>query len=126
MGIADIADAEAGSSVRNKINSAWKQAIDINTQTDDYTLVLADAGKIIEMNKGTANTLTLPANASVAFPVNTRIDICQLGAGTTTIAAAVGVTIRSLSGNLDLAGQYGFASLYKRGTNEWVLGGSLA
>lgn len=97
----------------------------INTQTASYQLVLGDAGYVVEMNVGAANNLTVPANATVAFPINTRIDVVQLGAGATTVLAAGGVTIRSLGALVKLAGQYAGASLYKRGTDEWVLIGSL-
>lgn len=98
----------------------------INTQTDSYSLVLADAGKIVEMNKGTANNLTVPQNTSIAFPVGTRIDVAQLGAGATTIVADTNVTVRVHSTlTLVLGGQYAVATLYKRATNEWVLGGDL-
>lgn len=103
------------------------EQVGINTQTGTaYTLVLADKGKIVEMNNAGANTLTIPANASVAFPVNSRIDLSQFGAGQTTIAADAGVTIRSAGGKLKLTGQYSGATLYKRGTDEWVLVGDLA
>lgn len=98
----------------------------INTQTGSYTLVLADQGKLVEMNVASANDLTVPPNASVAFPINTRIDIVQYGAGTTTIVPGSGVTIRSEGGALDMAAQYTAASLYKRGTNEWVLVGAIS
>lgn len=102
-------------------------AIAINSQTGvAYTLVIDDAGKIIEMNNASANVLTVPSNATVAFPVNSYIEIVQMGAGVTTIAAAGGVTIRSRSGLLSFAAQYSAGSLYKRGTNEWVLIGDLA
>lgn len=37
------------------------------------SLVLADAGKQIYLNAGSAQTLTIPANASVAFPIGTVI-----------------------------------------------------
>ena len=96
-----------------------------NTQTDSYTLVLADAGKMVEMNKATANNLTVPPNSSVAFPIGTQILIAQYGAGQTTVVAGSGVTIRSASGQLKMTGQYSAASLTKRGTNEWYLFGDL-
>lgn len=97
----------------------------INTQTGTaYTLVLGDRGYVIEMNNGSANTLTVPANADVAFPVGTQITVIQYGAGQTTIAPAGGVTIRSMGGALKTVGQYAAVSLYKRATNEWVLFGS--
>lgn len=97
----------------------------INTQTGNYVLVLTDQGKLIEMNVGSANTVTIPPNASVAFPTNTRIDIVQYGAGTTSLVAGSGVTIRSKDGALEVGGQYGGFSIYKRGTNEWVAVGDL-
>lgn len=98
----------------------------INLQTDNYTLVLTDRAKIIEMNKATGNTLTIPANASVAFSVGDIIDIVQIGAGQTTVAGAVGVTLRSAAGKSKLTGQYSGASIYQRAINEWVLLGDIA
>jgi hypothetical protein len=95
-----------------------------NTQTVSYTLVLADAGKLVEMNVASANTLTVPLNASVAFPVGTIINIRQYGAGTTTIGGSA--TIRSRGGLVNLAGTYAEATLTKRGTDEWVLSGDIA
>ena len=105
--------------------SVGNQAVE-NTQTDSYTLVLADAGKMITMNKATANNLTVPPNSSVAFPINSRIDVIQYGAGQTTIVAGAGVTIRSSGAKLKITGQYSGASLWKKGTDEWVLVGDIA
>lgn len=98
----------------------------INTQTGTaYTLVLGDRGKVVEMNNGSANTVTIPLNADAAFPTGTQITIIQLGAGQTTIAGAAGVTLNALGGALKLSARYAAASLYKRGTNEWLAFGSL-
>lgn len=107
------------------VDKADGEVADINPQTDNYTLILTDKGKIIEINAATGKTLTIPTNASVAFPLKTRIDIVQMGAGQITIAGA-GVTIRSADSKLKLFGQYSGASLYKRATDEWVLIGDLA
>lgn len=100
--------------------------VGINTQTASYTLALTDVGKIVEMNVGSANNLTVPPNSSVAFAVNTRIDLVQYGAGQTTVVAGSGVTIRSSGGNLKMTRQYSGGSLYKRGTDEWVLVGDIS
>ena len=89
-----------------------------------YTLVLADAGRMIEMNNAATQDLTVPPNSSVAFPVDTRIDIHQQGAGLLSIVAGGGVTIRT-NGGLDSAGQYAGLSLWKRATDEWVLYGGV-
>lgn len=97
----------------------------INTQSGtSYTLVLTDANKIVEMNNASANTLTVPPNSSVAFGLKSIIKVVQLGAGVTTIQAGSGVTINSNGGIMTLAGQYKSVTLYKRGTNEWVMEGA--
>jgi len=97
----------------------------VTDATTARTLALTDLGKAVEMTSGSANTLTVPPNSSVAFPLNAVIPVLQMGAGQTTIAAGAGVTIRSAGGKLKLAAQYAQASLYKRGTDEWVLAGNL-
>lgn len=96
-----------------------------NRQTGSYTLVLGDAGKVIEMNVGSANNLTIPPNSSVAFPVGTVIEVMQYGAGQTTLVAGAGVTLRSPSGKLKIAVQYGGASLRQIATDEWAVEGNL-
>lgn len=98
----------------------------INTQTASYTLVLTDGFKTVEMNVGSANNLTVPLNASVAFPIGTIIELVQIGAGQTTVVATGGVTISSKGGNLKLTGQWSGATLYKRATDTWVLIGDLS
>ena len=96
-----------------------------NAQTASYTLVLADKGKLVEMNVASANTLTVPLNATVAWPVGSSIDILQMGAGQTTIVATAGVTINSTPG-LKIRTQYASATLIKRATNTWILIGDLS
>jgi hypothetical protein len=96
-----------------------------NRQTASYTLVLSDADKLVEMNVGSANDLTIPLNSSVAFPTGTQILLAQYGAGQTTIAATSGVTVRSNGGKLKLNVQYSGATLIKIGTDEWYLFGDI-
>lgn len=96
-----------------------------NRQTASYILALTDRGKLVEMNSASANTLTIPLDSTVAFPINSKIDVTQYGAGATTITAASGVTIRSFSSYLKLAGQYAACTLVKIGTNEWYAYGNL-
>jgi ethanolamine utilization protein EutQ (cupin superfamily) len=98
----------------------------INTQTGTtYTLVLADAGKLITLDNGSAITLTVPTNATVAFATGTRIDLAQLGAGQVTVAGA-GVTFNSKGSKLKITGQYSAATLIKIATDTWVLIGDLS
>lgn len=96
-----------------------------NQQTSSYTLVIGDDGKMVEMNVGTANNLTVPADNTVNFPVGTSIDILQVGAGQTTIVATSGVTINRSTG-LKLRTQWSAATLIKRAANTWVAIGDLS
>lgn len=94
---------------------------DTNTQTGTtYTLVLADAGKIVEMNNAAANTLTVPPNSTVAFIIGTIIEVCQVGAGITSVAAGAGVTFRPTT-PIAVSAQWESLRLRKRATNEWVI-----
>ena len=97
-----------------------------NRQTASYTLVLTDADKLVEMNVGSANNLTVPLNSSVAFSTGTQILLAQYGAGQTTVVATSGVTIRSNGAKLKLNAQYSGATLVKIAENEWYLFGDIA
>jgi hypothetical protein len=97
-----------------------------NAQTGTtYTTVLADQGKMVELNNASAITLTVPTNASVAYPTGTQINLLQTGAGQVTVAGAGGVTVNATPG-LKLRAQWSSATLLKRGTDTWVLLGDLS
>ena len=100
-------------------------ALTINTRTANYTLVLGDAGAYVRMNLVGANTLTVPANSTVAFPVGTVIHLRQVGAGQTTVAPVDGSVTINTSETMNLRTQGSSASLIKVGTNEWDLTGDL-
>jgi hypothetical protein len=91
-----------------------------------YTLVLSDDGKMIEMStvSGQGNTVEIPLNSSVAFPVGTQITILQTGDGQTTVTGVLGVTLNSTPGP-KLRATWSPATLIKRSTNTWVLIGDL-
>jgi hypothetical protein len=97
-----------------------------NAQTGTtYTLVLTDVAKVVSLTNASAITLTIPTNASVAFPTGTQILLYQGGTGQVTVGGA-GVTIRSNGTKLKLTGQYAVGGLLKVGTDEWVLFGNTA
>lgn len=103
----------------------------INSQSGTtYTFILSDGSNagtnaLVTFGSGSATTVTVPTNASVAFPVGSQIDCIQLGAGTVTFSAAGGVTLNSQGGLLAVAAQYVGVTLLKTGTNTWVLMGNL-
>jgi hypothetical protein len=108
------------------LDAKTNKLITTNRQTASYTLVLSDADKLVEMNVGSANNLTVPLNSSVAFATGTQILLAQYGAGQTTIVATSGVTIRSNGAKLKLNAQYSGATLVKIAENEWYLFGDIA
>lgn len=102
------------------------KALTINAQTGTtYTLVLLDDSKVVTLSNASAIALTIPTNASVAFPIGSQVNIVQLGAGQVTVGGA-SVTIRSQGSRLKLNGQYAAASLLKIATDEWVIIGNTA
>ena len=72
---------------------APKITYSINPQTGTaYTAALTDAASIITISNGSANTVSIPTNASVAFPVGSSLTIIQTGSGNTTINAVTSGT----------------------------------
>lgn len=102
---------------------------DIITVSASRVLALTDRSSILEVDTALgAVTLTIPTNATVAFPIGTIINVTLANAtNTATIAAAVGVSINGVgtgSGAIT-ATQWVGVSLYKRATNDWVAQGQI-
>ena len=98
----------------------------INGQTGtSYTVVLGDRDSLVELSNTGAITLTIPTNATAAFPVGTSIDILQTNSGQVTVAGASGVTVNATPG-LKLRAQWSSATLFKRATDTWVVMGDLS
>ena len=94
-------------------------------KTDDYTLVLGDAGEGFSMNNASAKTFTIPADGGVAFVVGTRIEFMNVGAGLLTIAITTD-TLNSAGGGLRDLAQYEAATATKMTSTMWVLTGGLS
>ena len=63
-----------------------------------YTFVLTDNGKLVTSNNAAAQTLSIPTNASVAFPVGSQINVAWItGVGQPTINAVTPGTTTVLS-----------------------------
>lgn len=97
----------------------------IDQKTGNYTLVLDDRGKVVEVNSSLGVTITVPTNASVAFATGAMVAVTRRGAGDVTIAGSAGVTLRSDSGRLKIGKQYAAVVLLKIGTDEWMVLGNL-
>lgn len=99
-----------------------------NSQSANYTLVLADAGKHIFHPSAdtTARNWEIPANATVAFPIGTAVTfINQNGAGIISILI-VSDTLRlagaGTTGSRALAPN-GIATAIKVTATEWLISG---
>jgi len=93
-------------------------------KTANHTLELADIHSHIICNSGSAFTVTIPLNATVAFPVGTMINITTKGTGVITIDAVAGVTLNGVDGgNTQIQGQWGAVSLWKDTTDGWIISG---
>ncbi len=134
-----LTSAGVGSTITLNIDTAGVGASELadNIQIEGYrpivtnsgtsiTLALTDADSYVRLTGGTAVTVTVPPNSSVAFNIGTEIDVIWAGVGQPTFAEGAGVTINSKDSNLAISAQYGAATLKKVATNEWDLIGDLA
>lgn len=90
-----------------------------------YTLVLADDGKLKQCTNAALCTVTVPANASVAFRLGAQVNFEANGAGLFTLAAAGGVTLDTA---LSLAprARYSVLTATKTATDRWLVSGDMA
>jgi hypothetical protein len=118
-------DANFASTVTTSLGLKVDSLTPITQKTASYTLsTLNHRDDLIEMGSGSALTLTIPLNATIAYPVGTSIDILQTGAGQVTIAGTAGVTVNATPG-LKLRTQWSSCTLFKRAENTWVVYGDL-
>lgn len=92
-----------------------------------HTLIADDCGRSLIHTDGTGRAWTIPLNASVAFPLGTLIFLVNAGTGAVTITRTGGVVLRLAGAGTDAnytLAQYGMATLYKYGTDEWWVSGS--
>ena len=99
-----------------------------NSQSANYTLVLADSGDHIfhPVGDNNARTFTIPANSSVAFPIGTAVTFINMAAANVTIAITTDTLTLSpagTSGSRTLA-QYGSATAIKITSTQWLISGS--
>lgn len=124
---AGLATAAQGALADSAAQEADVETTTINAQTGTtYTLALADRGQTVTMDNASANTVTIPTNASVAFAVGSVVTVIQKGAGVTTIAGATGVTVNGVSaGSGDMSAQWQGVAVMKIATDEWIVSGAI-
>jgi hypothetical protein len=98
----------------------------ITQKTGSYSLgSLDERDTIIEVDSGSATTITIPNDSTLNFPVGTTLDIIQVGTGQVTIAPGSGVTVNGTPG-LKLRTQWSSVTLLKRAANTWLVFGDTA
>lgn len=100
--------------------------IPITVQNGTYSFALADAGKGFGKDNGTAYTYTIPANASVAFPVGTAITVFNNNA-TSNITIAITTDTLRLGGTTSTGSRtlapFGVCTLLKVASTVWIASG---
>lgn len=99
-----------------------------NQQNGNYTCVLADNGKFIlhTSGAGAGDTYTIPANASVAFPVGAAVTFANLDSNSVSIAITTDTLILSgtlTSGTRTLAAN-SMATALKVASTTWMISGT--
>jgi hypothetical protein len=125
------ADLTTAQTLTNKTLTDPKINLAFDAETASYTAVLANNGQVVTMDNASANTFSIPTNASVAFPIGTQINVLQIGAGQTTIQAVTsGTTTIQSTGTTaaqpKLRVRYSAATCLKAGTDLWYVFGDIA
>ena len=122
-----ISEFVSGSTFTSKkVTGAELKGSAINAQTaTTYNLVLTDAHKTVTLTNGSAIIARIPLNSGTAFPIGTRIELIQGGAGQVTVTPTSGVTVNSSGGKTKLAAQYAQATILKTATDTWYLFGDI-
>ena len=116
---------DAGEVVTFLTEAPTPTTVAINSQASNYTTVADDAGKVIRATD--AADITIPAEASVDYPVGTVIGVRSATVNTVTVVEDTGVTVNIEAGlTLDLRGQYAEVSLHKVGADTWEAVGGFA
>lgn len=96
-----------------------------------YTLALTDQYQVlVQTTNASTKTVSIPTDASVAFPTGTAITILNTGAGLLTINAVTsGTTTVTSAGAVSASPtvmQYKAAVCIKTAANAWTVVGSVA
>ena len=125
------ADLTTSQTFTNKTLTDAKINLGFDAETASYTAVLANNSQVVTMDNASANTFSIPTNASVAFPIGTQINVLQIGAGQTTIQATSSGTTTLLSTGATAAApklraRYSMATCIKTATDNWYIVGDIA
>ena len=106
-------------------------SVAINAQTGTtYTFAASDSfNTVVTLSNASAIAVTIPTNATTAFPVGTVLNFAQTGAGQVTVSGASGVTVTSIGATAatpKTRAQYSAGSAIQTTANNWLVVGDLA
>ena len=96
--------------------------LEIVSVTASRAFTIGDAGRMLVVDSATDVQMTVPTNATTAFPVGTVIFLFGKGAGAVTLVAAGGVTLSAAALSFT---QNKSAAITKIATDAWVVVGAL-
>lgn len=113
------------------VYSAGFRGVPQNIQNGNYTFVLADAGNHVIHTSATAgHVYTIPANASVAFPIGTAITIVNTNGSASISVAITTDTLRRGDGTAGTGtrtvGADRICTIIKTAATEWYISGSFS
>jgi hypothetical protein len=88
-----------------------------NVKTASHTLELVDRDRVVAFTGAGSQTVTVPTDAAVDFPIGSVVHVVRIGSGSLTLAASGGVTL-SKTGTFN-AGEE--VTLRKRASNNWIV-----
>jgi hypothetical protein len=88
-----------------------------NNTTASRALALTDRDRVVACTNTSAITITVPADASVNFPIGSVVHIARSGTAAVTLAAAGGVTVTAVGA----LGPNEEIMLRKRAANNWLV-----
>jgi hypothetical protein len=95
----------------------------VDRGTSAYSLILDDAGKVVEVTYGSKANLTIPANV---FAAGDSILVYSNGAGKAVLTAGAGLTLRNAFTGPRISAQYGCAKItFVSATEAFVEYGTL-
>lgn len=110
----------------SNMNILANSLVAVTAQTGTaYTVGTADVGKLVTLSNVAAQTITIPANSSVAFAIGDQVNFMNLSTGTATFVAGGTAVIRSAGSKLKLADQYAVCTVVKWDTDAWVMLGNV-
>lgn len=110
------------------VDAAGFRGIPQNSQSANYTCVAADAGKHIRhpSGGGSGDTITIPANSSVAYEVGTTLTFVNLDSNSVSIAITTDTLTQAGTGSTGTRtlAQYGMATALKVESTNWLISGT--